>query len=163
MTRSGVRRSGVRERGRVLLAAVLGVGMLGVASVGAATPLAFGAGSISAGEHHASAVMKNATVKCWGLNSDGQVGNGSTAGGLVKKPVSVVGLAGVASLRARRQPLLRIDEDRHGRVLGRRRRARQRKQHELGQAGEREGCGRARCVEQRHRGCVRPGLFVARC
>jgi alpha-tubulin suppressor-like RCC1 family protein len=55
---------------------------------------------LAAGEDHACVVVTGATVKCWGLNNAGQVGNGSDAGGSVSRPTRVIGLSGVAAVAA---------------------------------------------------------------
>lgn len=60
--------------------------------------LASGVIAIAAGRHHSCAVMANGTVKCWGSNAQGQVGDGSLddrAG-----PVEVSGLTGVKAIDA---------------------------------------------------------------
>ena len=44
--------------------------------------------SVTAGGAHSCAVMANGTVRCWGYNDDGQLGDNSTTGGLVPVPVS---------------------------------------------------------------------------
>jgi alpha-tubulin suppressor-like RCC1 family protein len=50
--------------------------------------------SLSAGRYHACALMGDGTVKCWGLNYDGQVGDGSNAAELLTA-VSVSGITGL--------------------------------------------------------------------
>jgi alpha-tubulin suppressor-like RCC1 family protein len=50
------------------------------------------AASISAGDYNACAVLADGTVKCWGLNDSGELGDGST-GGIIPSPVSVSGLS----------------------------------------------------------------------
>ena len=57
--------------------------------------------SIGAGTNHACAVHKTGSVSCWGLNDDGQLGNGmksATAGTPTATPVSVVGLSNAVSM-----------------------------------------------------------------
>jgi alpha-tubulin suppressor-like RCC1 family protein len=51
---------------------------------------------IAAGFEHTCALLKNGTVRCWGQNSNGQLGDGST--GDSKTPVAVKSLSGVAQI-----------------------------------------------------------------
>jgi hypothetical protein len=63
------------------------------------TGLSSGVASISAGFDNACAVTTSGAAYCWGDNSNGQLGNGSTTNSLV--PVAVTGLSsGVASISA---------------------------------------------------------------
>ena len=79
---------------------VLGAGGLGVVVAGAAVPVHAGqATTLATGEDHACVLVNGGTVKCWGLNNAGQVGNGSKTG-LVSRPVRVIGLSGVAAVAA---------------------------------------------------------------
>jgi alpha-tubulin suppressor-like RCC1 family protein len=55
-----------------------------------------GVSSISAGGANTCALMKDSTVKCWGYNMEGQLGNGSTTDSLV--PVAVSGLSDVVAI-----------------------------------------------------------------
>ena len=54
--------------------------------------------SISSGGAHTCAFLNNGTVKCWGANASGQLGNNSTAD--AKTPVAVSGLTGVIGVSA---------------------------------------------------------------
>lgn len=57
-----------------------------------------GAVDIAAGWYHSCAVVQGGDVKCWGANSNGQIGNGSSDRGNVSLPSSVVGLTDVVQL-----------------------------------------------------------------
>ncbi len=79
-----------------------GTGQLGIgAAPGPPTPtdvvgLSQGVLMISAGGQHTCAVVTGGTVKCWGDNVFGQLGDGTT--GQSSTPVDVVGLTGVAAV-----------------------------------------------------------------
>jgi len=64
--------------------------------------LASGVRAISAGRDHTCALTTGGAVKCWGIDYDGQLGDGSGAFGVVRRtPVQVIGLAqGVAAIAA---------------------------------------------------------------
>ncbi len=54
--------------------------------------LTSGVRAIATGQTHACALLNDRTVKCWGSNGQGQLGDGSTAERL--SPVAVIGLGG---------------------------------------------------------------------
>jgi alpha-tubulin suppressor-like RCC1 family protein len=58
--------------------------------------LSSGVSKISAGQSHTCAVLDTGAVKCWGLNSSGQLGDNSTTQRLT--PVDVSNLSGVAAV-----------------------------------------------------------------
>jgi len=76
------------------------------AAAGAPAPLESGppsagtkrASLVAAGPLHACALLSDATVRCWGNNMTGQLGDGSTQGH--PTPVKVAGLEGARSLTA---------------------------------------------------------------
>jgi len=78
---------------------VLGAGTCAAPPTGAA---ASGSGpgvlSLAAGNGHSCAVPAAGTVQCWGLNADGELGNGGVDNAF--RPVSVTGLTGVRSVTA---------------------------------------------------------------
>src|SRR5207248_2366134 len=59
-----------------------------------------GVAQLAAGGSHTCARLSNGTVKCWGLNSSGQLGDGSVTSSRV--PVTVTGLSGVQGIAAGR-------------------------------------------------------------
>jgi alpha-tubulin suppressor-like RCC1 family protein len=53
-------------------------------------------GRLTVGGYHSCAVRGNGTVKCWGYNGNGELGDGSTTNR--STPVTVVGLANVVAI-----------------------------------------------------------------
>ena len=53
--------------------------------------------SVSSGEAHSCALLIDNTIKCWGYNSNGQLGNGS-AGGFSRVPLAVTGINNAISI-----------------------------------------------------------------
>ena len=54
--------------------------------------------AVSAGGQHTCALLKDGTVRCWGSNSNGQLGNGTTSA--PGPPTAVVGLGGAVQVSA---------------------------------------------------------------
>lgn len=59
--------------------------------------LASGVVAIGTGANHSCALLANGTVRCWGMNSSGELGDG-VAGGFEPTPVAVIGLTGVSAI-----------------------------------------------------------------
>ena len=114
--------------------------------------------AVAAGGADTRAVAANGTVQCWGANSHGELGNGTTASLTV--PIVVRGVGGAGRVersesdQRRRRPLVRIDDDRRGDLLGRqhRGRARQREHRLVDPADDRE--------RRRRHGAVEPAAIV---
>ena len=62
------------------------------ATVGDVPGLTSGVRAIAAGQYHACALLADRTVKCWGSNGNGELGNGTTTD--TSSPVAVMGLGG---------------------------------------------------------------------
>lgn len=62
----------------------------------AVSSLGGNATQISAGYYHSCALLSGGTVRCWGLNGDGQLGDGTNTNSLT--PVTVSGLTGVTAI-----------------------------------------------------------------
>ena len=92
MSGGGVQCWGYNEEGEV------GNGTAGAntATPGPVTNLSSGAKAVATGGNFSCALMTSGTVSCWGSNSLGQLGNGSTTGSDV--PVQVSGLSGVTAI-----------------------------------------------------------------
>jgi alpha-tubulin suppressor-like RCC1 family protein len=57
-----------------------------------------GANAIAGGYEHACALLSNGTMRCWGGNIEGQLGNGTTANPGTNQPVAVVGITGATTM-----------------------------------------------------------------
>ncbi len=77
-------------------------GQLGVGAIGGETPSPLRvldidtAVGVVAGDYHTCALLADGTVRCWGLNSAGQLGDGTTA--TRSLPVAVSGISTAANL-----------------------------------------------------------------
>ena len=56
-----------------------------------------GAVGLAAGYGHACALLSNGTMRCWGENREGQLGNGTTANPGTAQPVNVSGITGATA------------------------------------------------------------------
>ena len=91
-----------------------GGGIAGTRSAGAAGSIPSPA-MLAAGNGHSCAVLPARTVKCWGLNGDGELGDGTTAN--ASKPATVTALTGVIAVTTG-DSLLRAARPRHREVWG---------------------------------------------
>jgi alpha-tubulin suppressor-like RCC1 family protein len=74
------------------------------------SPVGLGDGvtAISAGAFHTCAILTDGSAECWGLNANGQLGNGST--GLEPRPVEVDGIGSVTAISAGAQHTCAISD-----------------------------------------------------
>ena len=56
-----------------------------------------GAVDLAAGYGHACALLSNGTMRCWGGNREGELGNGTTANPGTAQPVTVTGISGATA------------------------------------------------------------------
>jgi alpha-tubulin suppressor-like RCC1 family protein len=91
------RTAGLALATALLAVSTIGGGIVRTDPVGAAVSIPAQA-RLAAGNGHSCAVLSGGTAKCWGLNSDGELGDGSTTNS--SKPVTVTGLSGVQAITA---------------------------------------------------------------
>ncbi|MGQ0744398.1 MAG: RCC1 domain-containing protein [Acidimicrobiales bacterium] len=73
---------------------------------------------IAAGTTHSLAVLPNGTVRAWGSNGSGQLGNGTTTSAPTSTPVAVTGIGGVRAVEAGLNHSVAIVGDRTLRTWG---------------------------------------------
>ena len=71
----------------------------GVGGHGGATPPSNQVVEVAAGHYHSCALMADSTVRCWGYNDGGMIGDG-TSGAFVRSPTPVTGLTGAIHVAA---------------------------------------------------------------
>ena len=109
------------------------------AQPGSAAPVAVsgitGAIAITTGAFHTCAVLADRTVRCWGRNDNGQLGDGTMTN--ASTPVPVSGITSVAAVSGGGAHTCALLARRHGAVLGRQRvrTARRRDEHDVDHAG----------------------------
>jgi alpha-tubulin suppressor-like RCC1 family protein len=57
-----------------------------------------GATALAGGYEHTCALLSNGTMRCWGGNVEGQLGNGTTANPGTNQPVAVSGISGATAI-----------------------------------------------------------------
>ncbi len=62
--------------------------------------LAAGVSAVSSGDLHTCAIVTAGSVKCWGRNVNGQIGDGAACGTICTTPIDVLGVAAVAAVSA---------------------------------------------------------------
>ena len=72
--------------------------------------------AISVGARHSCALLLGGTVKCWGQDVFGQLGNNSLLN--AKAPVAVSGLVGATAIAGGHGAFVRVVDRRNGQVLG---------------------------------------------
>jgi alpha-tubulin suppressor-like RCC1 family protein len=72
--------------------------------------------AVAAGGEHTCALLGDGTVRCWGRNDYGQLGDGTTTHR--STPATVSGLSGATAVAAGGLSHLRAAGQRHGQVLG---------------------------------------------
>jgi hypothetical protein len=83
--------------------------------------LGSGASKVAVGTSHSCALMISGGVKCWGINFNGQLGDGGVDP-IRRIPGDVVGLTGVAALSSNGKLCMCADRCRRHKVLGKQRR-----------------------------------------